>query len=585
MTPKNSSEFPFSQLVETFEALDATTSGNEMIEILSGFFQRVDEDVIDIASYFIQGNLAAEHADLNLFIGDKLIAEAIARAADRTKSDIETLYHERGDYGLVAQDVLEGRMEISDPLTIEAVHARFLEVAEASGEGSQDAKINLIAEILGRAKPQEAKYIIKIGLGVLRLGAGTMTILNSLAVAFTEEKKNKKHLERAYNLCGDVGRVAKVLAEGGLEALDEIQVEVGHPIKVMAAQRVKKLGDLFEKMPEGLAAEFKYDGERLQCHKRGTEVEIFSRNMERITGQYPDVVQKLVKQIRADEAIVEGEAVALVQGTTDQFREFQILMRRKRKHDIEKFIEEVPVKLFLFDVLYVDGESVMEKSYPESRQILESIVDASPTFEPAHALFSENPEEIESFFLESIEKGFEGIMAKSCAPTSRYRAGAREWSWIKWKRDYESDLVDTFDVVVVGGIAGRGKRSGTWGALLCAVYNPDQDRFETLCKVSTGFKDEELEKLPEMFKKNELEHISPRVLSKMEPTRWFDPRVVLEISGAELTKSPIHTCAINEDDENSTGIALRFPRFLRFRDDKDADQATTSAEIKSLFEK
>ena len=576
------SSFPFSKLVSAFEQLNVTTSGNDMVEILSTFFKEVPTDEIDLVSYFVQGNLAAEYADVNLFLGDKMMAEAIARASDRSRSDIDKKYVELGDYGLVAENVLEGRMEIQSDLTIADVHKRFMEVAETSGEGSQDAKLDLLADILSKATPLEAKYIAKLALGILRLGAGTMTILNGLAVAFTDEKKNKKHLERAYNLCGDVGRVAKTLASRGLEALEEIQIEVGHPIKMMASQRVKKLADLFEKMPDGLAAEFKYDGERLQCHKKGDEVTIYSRNLETITAQYPDVVEKIRKQIKANEAIVEGEAVALVQGSTEEFREFQVLMRRKRKHEIEKYVEEVPVKLFLFDVLYVDGESTMEMSYPERRDILVSLIDPSDTFVPATALFSNDPEEIETFFLESVQKGFEGIMAKSCAPDAVYRAGARQWGWIKWKRDYESDLVDTFDVVIVGGIAGRGKRSGTWGALLCAVYNAELDRFETLCKVSTGFSDEEFALLPDMFKDSELDEHSPRVFSKMEPTRWFDPRIVLEISGAELTKSPIHTCGMTQDDP--TGLALRFPRSLRFRDDKSPEEATRTPEVQSLYE-
>lgn len=581
MAPK-SSEYPFSQLVEAFERLAATRSGNEMVEILAELFADVPDDLIATVSYFIQGNLVAEYVDLNLNIGDKLMAEAISRASGKDREEIDSRYVELGDYGLVAESVMGSNSSFKSSLSVDSVHKQLIAVADATGTGSQDAKMALIGAILAEATPQEAKYIVKIALGVLRLGAGTMTILNGLAVAFTSDKKNKKYLERAYNLCGDLGLVAQTVAKSGLAGLDGIQIEVGHPIKVMAAQRVKKLSDLFEKMPHGLAAEFKYDGERVQCHKKGDQVTIFSRNMENITFQYPDVVERLQHQIKADEVIVEGEAVALVPGKTDEFQEFQVLMRRKRKYDLELFIEEIPVKVFLFDILYVDGEDVMGKSYPERRKILEKIVKSSGDFEPAQALFSSDPEEIENFFLQAVEKKFEGIMAKSCAEDSFYRAGAREWAWIKWKRDYSSDLVDTFDLAVVGGIAGRGKRSGTWGALLCAVYNPKLDRYETLCKVSTGFSDEQLETLPEMFRADELDESSPRVYSKMKPTRWFDPQVVLEVSGAELTKSPIHTCGAI--DEDSPGIALRFPRFLQFRVDKDPEQATSTAEIISLFE-
>ncbi|MBI1729897.1 ATP-dependent DNA ligase [Candidatus Acetothermia bacterium] len=577
-------DLKFSDLVDVFERLDATRSGNEMIEILSGFFARVPIAVIDITSYFIQGNVVAEHEDVNLNIGERLMAEAIARASGKSREEIDQLHVERGDFGLVAELVIKNSTISGEPLTVRRVHDQLLEIAHAGGSGSQEAKLNILANLLNLATPVEAKYVVRIALGVLRLGAGTMTLLNALAVTFTQDKRNKKYLERAYNLGGDVGLIARTVATSGIAGLSQMTIQVGHPIKMMAAQRVQKLNELFERMPHGLAAEFKYDGERLQCHKRGEHVSIYSRNLENITAQYPDIVDRIRNFIRAKEAIVEGEAVALVPGTTDQFQVFQVLMRRKRKHEIEKYVEEIPVKLFLFDVLFVDGENMMEKSYPERRKILEKLVSKSELIEPASAFISDNPEEIEAFFLESLEKGFEGIMAKSCAPDSIYRAGAREWSWIKWKREYESDLVDTFDVVVIGGIAGRGKRSGTWGALLCAVYNPELDRFESLCKVSTGFNDEDLGKLPEMFKTAEISHVSPRVYSKMEPTRWFEPRVVLEISGAELTKSPIHTCGMG-DDESSPGLALRFPRFLRFRDDKDAEQATSAKEVVALYKK
>ena len=578
-------DLPFRELVEAFEKLDATTSGNEMVAILADLFRRTPHGVIHLVSYFVQGNLAAEYEDVNLQIGERLMAEALARASGRPREEIEKLYDEKGDYGLVAEAVLEGQAGSGDALTVRSVHEKLLEIARQVGTGSQEAKLNLLAELLKQATPREARYLVRIALGTLRLGAGTMTILNALAVAFTGEKKNKARLEKAYNLCGDVGLVAQKVAEKGLNGLDEIKIQVGHPIKMMAAQRVQTLHEIFEKMPHGFAVEWKYDGERVQCHKKGDQVTIFSRNLENITHQYPDVVEAIRRDIQAEEAIVEGEVVALVPGTDDQFQPFQVLMSRRRKYDIERYVKEIPVKLFLFDVLYADGESAMEKSYPERRALLERIVKPSESgrVDLTARLVSSDPEEIENFFDEAVERGLEGIMAKSCAPDSVYRAGAREWSWIKWKRDYSQELADTFDVVAVGGFAGRGKRSGTWGALLCAVYNPECDRFETLCKVSTGFSDEELAKLPEMFKPYETDHKPARVISKLEPTRWFEPALVLEISGAELTRSPIHTCGAPSEDE--PGIALRFPRFLRFRDDKSAEEATTVAEVKQLFER
>lgn len=573
----------FATLVDAFARLERTRSGNEMAQILAELFEATPVEVIDLVAYFTQGTLVAEYEDVNLDIGEKLMAEAIARAAGRDRSEMASRYAELGDYGSVAEEELRGVLDDEeDGLSVRQVHEQFMAIAHAHGAGSQDEKINRLAEMLTQASPGAAKYVVRIALGTLRLGVGTMTILNGLALAFTG-KKDKTPLERAYNLCSDIGRVARTVADGGLDALAEIQIEVGHPTKMMAAQRVELLTDLFDKLPDGFAVEVKYDGERVQAHKAGEDVTLYSRNLDDITPQYPDVARFIREAIDATRAIIEGEVVALVPGTTDQFQEFQVLMSRKRKYDIEHYVEEVPVKLMLFDVLYVDGESVIDRPFPERRELLERITQTHDHIEPAQLTVSDDVEEIEAFFNQAVERGFEGIMAKSRSEDSVYRAGAREWSWIKWKRDYAQDLVDSFDVVAVGGFAGRGNRSGTWGALLCAAYNPDRDRYETLCKVSTGFSEEELAELPDVFAEHERDEPPARVVSKWEPTRWFDPVVVLEIQGAELTRSPVHTCGV-DDVPGEGGIALRFPRFIRFRDEKGPSEATTVAEVQQLYD-
>lgn len=574
------SDLAFGVLTEAFERLEKTRSGNEMMEILAELFQRTPVAVIDLVSYFIQGSVVAEHEDVNLNIGERLMAEAIARAAQKGRKEIDGLYVQRGDYGLVAQEVLQGRGDANAQLTVKTVHDRLMDIAKATGEGSQEAKLNILSNLLAQVSPTEAKYIVRIVLGILRLGAGTMTILNALAKAFTGEKKNKVVLEKAYNLCGDVGLVAKTLAQSGLGGVSKIGIRIGHPIKMMAAQRVEKLEELLEKLPQGFAIEEKYDGERVQCHKQDGKVTIFSRNLEDITYQYPDVVRYIREHIQAKEVIVEGEVVAIAKDTSDQLLGFQTLMRRKRKYEIEKYVQEIPIKLFLFDVLYFDGQNTMGWPYPKRRELLEKITKKSERVELARALVTNDLNEIENFFEEAVERGLEGILAKSCASDSVYRAGAREWSWIKWKKDYSAEMADTLDLVVVGSFAGRGKRSGTWGALLCAAYNSQYDRFETVCKVSTGFTDEELKEIPSMLKPYERQAPSARVFSKMQPTVWFEPKFVIEVQGAELTRSPIHTCAA----DSGPGIALRFPRFNRFRDDKSPEQATTVEEIKAMYE-
>lgn len=573
-------DLPLRRLTEAFNALEATPSGNEMVAILAQFFRETPAGVIDKVCYFIAGGVAAEYHHIMLGIGERLLERALARATDKDVSEIDRLHDQLGDFGSVAEHLLSAQEVERGDLTVGALHARLLALAQASGGGSQEQKLSMLVQLFREISPQEARYLARIVLGVLRLGAGTMTMLNALAVAFTGEKRNKALLEQAYNLCSDIGLIAQRLASGGLDAVKKIEIDVGHPIRMMAAQRVARLEEILERMPEGLGAEEKYDGERVQCHKEGERVTIFSRSLDEITDQYPDVAQRIRERIRAKEAIVEGEVVAIDPDDPERLVEFQRLMSRKRKHEIARYVEEVPTRLFLFDLLYVDGEVLMHRPYPERRQRLEALVRPDKGIGLSRALFSNSLAEIEAFFDKALEHGCEGIIAKSCAPDSLYRAGARAWSWIKWKKDYSEELADTFDLVVIGGFAGRGKRSGLWGAFLCAAYDQELDRYETFCKVSTGFSDEELQDLFERFRSGEREEPPARVFSELTPTRWFEPSMVIEVQGAEITRSPMHTCGVAALGE---GLALRFPRFNRLREDKSPEEATSVAEILALF--
>jgi DNA ligase-1 len=331
-------------------------------------------------------------------------------------------------------------------------------------------------------------------------------------------------------------------------------------------------------------AEYKYDGERLQAHKMGENVTLYSRRLENISSQYPDAVMLFRRCIRAHEAILECECVA-VDVDTGEMRPFQELMHRRRKYEIKKAIEEYPVSLFLFELLYVDGEDLTQQPYPARRKMLEKTVKESDHVKIANYLITSNAAELEKFFLEAIENGCEGLVCKSVAKDSVYQAGARGWLWIKYKRDYKSEMTDTVDLVIVGAFHGRGKRAGTYGALLLAAYNPDTDTFETVTKCGTGFTDEDLAKLPKMLEKYVVAHKHSRVNSMLEADMWFEPSVAIEILGAEITLSPIHTCAMDSVRKGS-GLAIRFPRFTgKYRPDKAAEDATTTSEILEMYQK
>ncbi|MEM2673945.1 MAG: ATP-dependent DNA ligase, partial [Candidatus Bathyarchaeia archaeon] len=486
-----------------------------------------------------------------------------------------------------AQKFLEKRRQTSffqKPLTVERVYQTLDKIAKASGEGSIDLKVNLLAGLLADASPKDAKYIIRTVTGKLRLGIADMTVLDALAIAYGGGKDARDIIERVYNISSDLGKVARVLAEGGIEALKSFKITVGNPIRPMLAERLSSPAEILEKLGGKCIAEYKYDGERIQAHKNGEKVILFSRRLENITSQYPDAVELIRTYVKAKEAIIEAECVA-INLETGEMMPFQELMHRRRKYDIEKAASEYPVSLFAFDVLYADGRDLTLEPYPIRHEVLGKIIHQSDRFQLAKYLIVDNVDELERFFEEAVESGCEGLVCKSLNTDAIYQAGARGWLWIKYKRDYKSEMTDTVDLVVVGAFYGRGRRAGTYGALLLASYNHDNDTFETICKCGSGFTDEDLQNLPKMFEPYRIEHKHPRVNSNLEADVWFLPKIVIEVIGAEITLSPIHTCA-RDLIRKGSGLAIRFPRFTgRYRTDKSAEDATRVDEIVEMYER
>jgi DNA ligase-1 len=569
----------FSILADVFEKLENTSSGNEMRKILSEFFKKVPKDEIEEISYLLLGSIASKYDEINLGIADKMVLKSISIDSGKDLAEVSKLFKKTGDAGIAAEQ-LTGKAK--SELTTKEVFQSLHRIAEASGSGSQDIKIKILADLLGKASPKEARYIPRIVLGTLRLGAGEMTILDALSIAFTGTKKNKEKLEHAYNICPDVGLIAKTIAEKGLKGIDNIGVKVGRPIQMMLCQRVPVISEIENKMSWPVSVEEKYDGERVQAHFTKGNLVLYSRRLENITEQFPDVAEAIREQIKAKEFVIEGEIVAV--DKKGNLLPFQLLMRRRRKHDVEKFRKEIPVCMFAFDLLYLNGKSLIKESYPARHNSLEKIMKGQTnSLRMVVRSVCNNVECIEKFFNDSLSRGGEGVVIKSMQKDSVYQAGTRGWLWIKWKPEYSAKLADTFDLAVVGAFAGRGKRAGAYGALLCAVYNEKTDEFETFCKLGSGFTDEMLEQIPRKLGKYKIPHKPARlkVHKDMKPDVWFEPKIVVEVLGAEITRSPLHTSA----EEQGKGLALRFPRFKRFRDDKKAEQATTSKEILQMFRK
>ncbi|MCS7125038.1 MAG: ATP-dependent DNA ligase [Candidatus Bathyarchaeota archaeon] len=577
----------YSEIADVYEKIEATTKRLEMTGLLVGLLKKTPKEIIDKVVYLTQGKIYPDFVKLEIGVAERLAIKALAYASGRRESEIEENMKKTGDIGETAQNFVERKRQMTffqKPLTVQKVYETFDKMARASGSGAIDTKITLLAGLLADATPKEAKYIMRTVTGNLRLGIADMTVLDALAIAYGGGKETRELVERAYNISSDLGLVAKTLAEEGLEGIKKFKVIVGKPIRPMLAERLSLPEEILEKLGGKCVAEYKYDGERIQAHKKGDEITLFSRRLEDISDQYPDAIDLLRRHVLAEEAIVEAECVA-IDPDTGEMRPFQELMHRRRKYGIEKAMEEYPVSLFMFDALYVDGKDLTLEPYPVRRKTLESIIREGDRMKIAKSIITGDVKELEKFFLEAIEDGCEGLMCKSINEDSVYQAGARGWLWIKYKRDYKSEMTDTVDLVVVGAFHGRGKRAGTYGALLLAAYNPENDIFETVCKCGTGFTDEDLAKLPEMMKKHVIPHKHPRVNSQIEADVWFEPKVVVEVLGAEITLSPIHTCAMNTIRQGN-GLAIRFPRFTgNYRLDKAAEDATTTTEIVEMYQK
>jgi len=581
----------YSKLINAYEKIESTTKRLEITDILVELFKQTPPDTIDKVVYLTQGKLYPDFVGVELGMAEKLAMRSIAEAVGVPVKIVDETFKKTGDIGVTAETILSRRKTVSllsfmaerksEPLTVARVFEALDKIAKASGEGAQEAKISLLTGLLKEASPKEARYILRTVTGKLRLGVADMTILDALAVTFCGGKDQRPLVERAYNLSSDLGAVAKAVAGKGVEGVKEFQITIGKPIRPMLAERLSTAEEILEKLNGVCAAEYKYDGERLQAHKSNGNVILFSRRLENITNHYPDACTLIRDHIKAYEAIVECECVA-IDPDTGEMKPFQELMHRRRKYGVEEAMKLFPVTLFLFDVLYVDGEDLTLKPYYERRKRLLEIVEETERFKVAEAKKLETPQDLEKFFEEAVAEGCEGLICKSLSPDSIYQAGARGWLWIKLKRSYQSKMQDTVDLVPVGAFHGRGKRAGTYGALLMAAYNPDNDTFETVCKCGSGFSDEDLASLPELFKPYVIPHPHPRVNSKMKADVWFAPYKVAEVLGDEITLSPMHTAAMNAVREGA-GLAIRFPRFLRWRTDKEAEQATTSLELVELY--
>ena len=573
----------FSHVADTLEMMESTTKRLELTQHLVKLLEITPPEVISRVTYLLQGKLRPDYEGIELGIADKIAIRAISKSAGIPVKKIEKEYQECGDLGQTASKILQQKTQttfLAEQITVERVYDTLFKIAKLQGARSQDMKMKYISSLLNDASPTEARFILKIMTRSLRLGVADNTIMDSLAIAFTASKENRTELERAYNVSSDLGTVAEVIAKDGLGGVKNFQVSIFRPVRPMLAERAKSPEEAHERMGKEFAVEYKLDGERVQVHLQGQKVLLYSRSLEDITSYYPDIVERIGKSLKVKEVILEAEAVAINEGT-GEFLPFQELMHRRRKYKVPKAVLQYPISVNFFDILYIDGKSCLDIPYKERRRRLEEILqeDSFARLVPMTIVKTDNG--IEEILENAISSGCEGLMLKML--DAAYMAGARGSNWLKLKREYRNELGDSLDLVVIGAFFGKGRRTGKYGTLLLAAYNDADDTFPSICKVGTGFTDENLDQFYQILSNKVTLKKNPRVESNMEADVWFEPELVIEIVASEITLSPVHNTA-KDAIRKGSGLALRFPKFTgRIRFEKSPENASTDQEVISLY--
>ncbi|KAI0724588.1 ATP-dependent DNA ligase [Cerioporus squamosus] len=609
---------PYAALAKVFSLIEATTKRIEKTSLLTSFLLLVirrrakgDTQSLLQAVYLCINRLCPDYVGIELGIGESLLIKAISESTGRSMATVKADLKKEGDLGLVAMNSKNSQKTLfkPKPLTLPVVFKNLKEIALSSGHSSQNKKVSIITKLLASCQGQEAKYIVRSLEGKLRIGNAERTVLVALAHAtvlaeqesFSANKRLGKDkltarleeaasiIKQVYSELPNYDLVIPALLNVGIDKLrEECKLTPGVPLKPMLAKPTKAIGEVLDKF-EGkkFTCEYKYDGERAQVHKLedGT-IAVFSRNSEDMSKKYPDLMEQLPRCVKEGTKtfVFDAEAVAIDKDSA-KLLPFQELSRRKRK-DVKVEDIKVRVCLFAFDLLYLNGEPLLQKELSERRELLKQhFQPVELEFQFAKASDAHETDEIQTFLEESVKDGCEGLMVKMLeGELSHYEPSRRTVNWLKLKKDYLAGLGDSLDLVVVGGYYGKGKRTNVYGAFLLACYDSDSEEYQTICKIGTGFSDEALQAHYESLKPLEMQ--TPRGDIKVggaKPDVWFEPKIVWEVLTADLSLSPIYTAAQGLAEER--GISLRFPRFIKVRDDKSADDATGPEQIAEMYQR
>jgi len=568
----------FSTLSEYFQRLEKTPSRIAMTEILAELFHAAHVDEIGNICFLLQGRVAPLYEPIEFGVADRFMIRAISKAYNVDEKHTATVFKKQGDLGTAAEEIArEKRGKDTEKFSVNEVFHKFEAITKQSGAGSQEEKIRHIAELLNCVDPLSARYIVRIPLGKLRLGFSDKTILDGLSWMISKDKSHKDALEGAYDVRPDLSFIATSVKKNGISGISDVHAKVGAPILAALCQRLPNAVEMIKKMGE-VDVTPKYDGVRTQIHfiktkeKNHLSVQTFSRNLENTTAMYPEL-EHIDKQINASDVILDTEAVGY-DAAHDRLIPFQETVTRKRKHGIGSASKTVPLKFFVFDILYKDGEDLMATPLSKRREILEQTIIKGNILTVSPHIVTTDVEKLRQYHETQIKKGLEGVVVKKW--DSVYVPGRRGYNWVKFKEEGKTGkLADTIDCVVMGYSCGEGKRSSFGiGAFLVGVGNGE--KVISVSKIGTGVSDELWKELETNFKKLQSKE-KPKeygdVDKALAPDYWIEPKVVVEIAADDITVSPIH----------GAGYALRFPRLVRIRTDKSVRDITTLSELKTMY--
>ena len=576
----------YENVCEVYEALESTTKRLEKTRIIAEFLRKAKVEDLPAVVLLLQGRLFPNWDERKIGVASKLVAKAIVLTTGLSKDRIEKEWKKTGDLGTVAENLVKVKSQATlsrHELDVKKVFENLRKLATLEGAGTVDRKLKLIAELLTSATPLEARFIVRTILEVLRVGTGEGTMRDAIAWAFFEKEMGFMYKEEdievedrerynryigavqhAYDVTNDFSAVAESAKKDGLEGLDKEAITVGKPIKVMLALKAEDIEDGLERVDRPCAVEFKYDGFRMQIHKKGAEVKIFTRRLEEVTSQFSEVVPLIRSHVKADACILDSEGVGY-NPKTGRYLPFQHISQRiKRKYGIGEMASELPIEINIFDIVYHNGKSLLNENYEDRYAILKKIVKAEKKkIGLAEHIITDSRKEIEAFLQKSLKQGNEGLMLKNLkAP---YKPGARVGHMVKLK-----PVLETLDLVVVGAEWGEGKRAKWLSSYIVACK--DGDEWKEVGRVSSGLKEKESEGVTYEEMTRELKSL---VVEEKGRSVIVKPKIVIEVIYEEIQQSPSYT----------SGFALRFPRIISVRSEKPASEATTLKQMENLYKK